>query len=327
MIGRPYRKMLYTAVAAATIAFFTACSGGASSIAPRPTTPQGAASVQRFVLHYACPASGALEYVSDLNNRVVNVYAGTFAGQGPCGQITDGLISPARVFVQTSTHDLYVADFSGAYVQVYHRGQTTPYNTYKDPSVQDVEDVAVAPDGTIIATNFRKRNRTERGSISTWVGGPNGGTFVGNFPMMISKFGFDVTVNKNGTVYFSEETKHQGGALWKVRCPAGVCGAQTRIVGVQFEFPGGMQFDTTGDLVAGDQAGLIDTFELPNPNPKTFPVAGQPVDIALSGADRHIFVADESDDLAAEYSYPGGKLIGTVPGMPRGGLDGIAFDP
>jgi len=327
MLSRSALVSLYTLGAAGTIALLAACSNNSSTAAPGPATPQGGAQARQFKSHDACPATGAIEYVSGISNGAINVYAGQFAGQAPCGQITDGLIAPFGLFVQTSTHDLYVADFGGASVQVYHRGQTTPYNTYRDPSVQDVVDVAVAPDGTVLATNFHKRDRTERGSISTWIGGPNGGTFVGNFPMQHSNDGYDVTVRSNGIVYFSYRTRNSRGELWKMRCPAGACGNQTQVAGVLFEFPGGMQFDTSDDLIAADQAGLADTFELPNPSPKTFAIAGQPVDMALSGSDHHLFIADALNHDAAEYTYPGGKLLGTVPGSPLGGPAGIAVDP
>jgi hypothetical protein len=326
MLARSKSLTSYALSAAATIALLVGCSGGSSVVVPGRAMPHGGAQDWQFKTHDACPATGAIEYVSDGPNHAVNVYAGSFAGQAPCGQITVGLTFPAGLFVQTSTHDLYVADLGGGIVQVYHRGQTIPYNTYRDPSNQNVEDVAVARDGTVLATNYHKRNKTERGSISTWIGGPNGGTFVGNFPMQHSIDGYDITVRNNGIVYFSYVTHDFRGELWKMRCSAGACGTQTQIAGVLFEFPGGMQFDASDDLVAADQAGLAETFELPNPSPKTFPV-GDPVGIALSESDHHLFVADQRNNDAAEYSYPGGKLIGTVPGMPFGLPYGIAFDP
>jgi len=41
----------------------------------------------------------------------------------------------------------------------------------------------------------------------------------------------------------------------------------------------------------------------------------------------HWFVADASNNDAAEHAYPSGSLIGTVPGNPGGNLVGIALDP
>ena len=44
-------------------------------------------------------------------------------------------------------------------------------------------------------------------------------------------------------------------------------------------------------------------------------------------SDHHIFVADSENDDAAEYSYPSGVLIRTVPGNPGGYAAGVAVDP
>jgi hypothetical protein len=138
-----------------------------------------------------------------------------------------------------------------------------------------------------------------------------------------------ITVQKNGTVYFNDQdatTFH--GALWSSSCPAGACGAQTEITGVTFGAPGGLGSDGAEDLLATDsQPGAADTFELPNPNPKAFPLAGIVFGMAINQADDRWFVADALNNDAAEYAYPSGKLIGTVPGNPGGNLVGIAIDP
>jgi hypothetical protein len=113
-----------------------------------------------------------------------------------------------------------------------------------------------------------------------------------------------------------------------VKCPAGACGAQTQIAGVSFGEPGGLGSDTTEDLLATDsEPGAADTFELPNPNPKTFPITGIVFGMAINQSDNHWFVADALHNDAAEYAYPSGTLIGTVPGNLGGNLVGIALDP
>jgi hypothetical protein len=271
--------------------------------------------------------------MSDFRTQTINVYAGKFAGQPPCGQITSGINGPQGLYVKTSTHDLYVANSEGFNVLVFHRGQTSPYNVYTDPSTQIVTDVAVAKDGTVIGSNIMSRDNREAGSISTWIGGPNGGTFVGNFPMTNDLAGGFITVQKNGTVFYNDIDRTQKGALWSLSCPAGACGAQTQIAGVSFGFPGGMGSDDSDDLLVIDLTALggssvADTFELPNPTPSTFPlVAGFPIGMAINGLDHHIFVADASNHDAEEYLYPTGVLVGTVPGDMFGFPYGIAVDP
>jgi hypothetical protein len=221
-----------------------------------------------------------------------------------------------------------VANDADHNVLVFHRGQTTAYNTYTDPTFEDPVDVTVAKDGTVIASNLERPHFAIQGSISTWVGGPNGGTFVGNFPMTKGNPGQYVTVQKNGTVYFDDLVGQTNfGELWFVSCPAGACGAQTQVAGVSFNVPGGLASDDTNDLLANNGFGQADTFELPNPNPKTFPLVGAPIGMAINELDHHWFVTDTNNNDAAEYLYPSGKLVGTVPGNQYGDLMGIAVDP
>jgi DNA-binding beta-propeller fold protein YncE len=315
-------------IAASAIAFLAGCSGSAiTSIAPQSASLQHAA--RHFTSFYACPAKGPIKYVSDFNNDVVDVFAGKFSGQAPCGQITSVLKSPWGIFVEPRTHDLYVANYAAHDIVVFHRGQMAPYNTYTDPTFQDPVDVAVAKDGTVIASNQVRPHFPTVGSLSTWVGGPNGGTFVGNFTMSPGSEGLYLTVQRDGTVYFDDlvSTQFNFGALWSVSCPAGACGTQTQVSGVSFNSAGGVASDDTEDVLAINGAGFAETFELPNPNPKSIPLSGVPVGMAINALDHHLFVTDAANNDAAEYSYPDGKLIGTVPGNAGGGLFGIAVDP
>ncbi|HKW44997.1 MAG TPA: hypothetical protein VJN22_05010 [Candidatus Eremiobacteraceae bacterium] len=277
--------------------------------------------------HFSCPPTGSLKYVSDVFFNVVNVYVGTFAGQAPCGQIASNALQfPSGLYVQPATHDLYVANHHN--VLVFHRGQPDPYNTYTDPSGQDPINVTVAGDGTVLASNFTNVSQSEAGSISTWIGGPNGGTFVGNFPETNSEQGATIAAKKNGTVYFTDVDRTMlQGFLWTVSCPAGACGVQTRVAGVVLKFPSGMALDDTGDLLITDQMAVtLDTFELPNPNPSTFALAGRPDSLAISRHDHHVFVLDYAS-VADEYSYPDGALIGTVSGPHDSVFAGLAVDP
>jgi DNA-binding beta-propeller fold protein YncE len=321
--------------AAAAIALLAGCSGS-SAIAPKPVTPQGGApSVGgrvSIVNHYSCPATGRIVYLSDSNNNIINIYAGKFHDQAPCGQLTSGLNGPYGVHVDPGTHDLYVANANNSNILVFHKGQTTPYNLYSDPSGQQQPiDVTVATDGTVVASNQGVWVGTEAGSISTWIGGPNGGTFVGNFPMTNDIQGGFLALKKNGTVYFNDiDATSKRGALWSVSCPAGACGAQTRVTGVWFDNPGGMGFDSTGDLFVNDmhirRDGTAKTFELPNPKPTKFSLHAMPFGLAIDESMHHWFMSDWLGDFAAEYAYPSGTLVGTVSGNQYGQTRGIAID-
>jgi len=277
---------------------------------------------------YNCPSHGSLKYVSDYNNNVINVYAGNFKGQAPCGALTSHVRAPWGMSVDAATHDLYVANDFGHDVIVFHRGQTAPYDTYKDPSGQDPVDVVLAPDGTVIASNLVSENLLEDGSLSIWIAGPNGGTFVGNFPMEQNGVGEYLTIRSDGTVVFDKLNNNTfEGNLWYVTCPHGACGTQT-IIEPSIGGPQGLAFDSGGDLrLAIGSPSQAATFEYPRMRAKSFSVTGAPTGIAINEFEHHWFIADGLNDQAEEYLYPGGTLIGTVAGNPGGGIFGVAVDP
>jgi hypothetical protein len=340
-------QLLFATVALSVV--LAGCSG-ASAIALRPTVLQRADSprvgyaVAAFhpleqqtrrhrVSFDSCPAKGPIKYVSDLNNGLVYIYVGKFSGQAPCGQIAPQFYEPTGLYVDRRTHDLYVG--TGNFlnlnsVLVFHRGQTIPYNQYKNAHHELIMGVTVAKDGTVIASN---ELGDQGASISTWIGGPNGGSYVGSFPMEYGSQGGFITAQRNGTIYFDDFEITNTGALWSVSCPAGACGIQTKVAGVSISRPGGLKFDASGDLLAvsSDFTGhtsMALTFELPNPSPSTFPMNGSPFGMAINPLDDHMYVADIKGDFAAEYSYPSGALVGTVPaGVSGGTLIDVAIDP
>ncbi|HEY5093759.1 MAG TPA: hypothetical protein VII69_01440, partial [Candidatus Eremiobacteraceae bacterium] len=280
-----YRTIVQLVSAATSIAILAGCSSG-SVIAAKPANLQsdhvspasrnlgialanGILNVntqtgRRVASFYACPATGLLKYVSDFGNHVIYVYSGVFHGQRPCGQITSKLNGQYGLYVDPTRDDLYVANTQAGNVLVYHRGRLRPYNTYTDPTPgsEYPVDVAVANDGTVIATNGIQPAGPATGSISTWLPGPNGGTFVGNFLMINDIQGGFLTIQSDDTVYFDDlDSNTNEGALWSVSCPAGACGAQSQISGVSFLYPGGLASDSTDDLLAvnSDTKGLNST--------------------------------------------------------------------
>jgi hypothetical protein len=322
---------LHALGATAAIALIAGCSGAAfSTVAPPPTHPQGSShqSARHCATYFACPATGAIEYVSDYVNSVIDVYAGKFASQAPCGQITSGLNHPAGMFVKTATHDLYVANTNASNVLVYHRGQTAPYNVYADPGVQYPLDVVVIKGDVVVASNRTNVAQTEAGSLSTWIGGSHGGSFVGNYAMTNDTGGAFITARRTGTLFYDDfDSTTGGGAVWRVSCPAGICGVETQ-VGATNGVVAGLAFTEDDDLLANDLLNTsADTFELPNPSPSTFPIAGGPFGMAIDLKARHWFTTDVVHNNAAEYSYPGGTLVGTVFGNISGSATGIAVDP
>jgi hypothetical protein len=334
---------------AASMALFTACSGGGTpGLTPGAVTRGGlplaslsATSLLRiagslrnkYVGHDSCAKKGPVVYASDIQDSVINIYMGTFAGQFACGQITTGLLNPYGLYVDPTTHDLYVANDGGSEVLVYHKHALSPYNVYVDPTGQETEGVAIGSDGTILASNYVGTNLIERGSISTWHPGPNGGTFVGNFPMTDNQQGGLLAVDRHGKVFYFQTNDGQHGStptIWHVLCPAGVCGAMTQVPNVSFYGPDGIMFDDTNDLLVSDElTNLISTFELPNPVPSTFPISSFPSGMALDSLHKHFYNLDYNIGAniysPAEYQWPSFAPIGTVQG--NGVMAAIAVDP
>ncbi|HKW44885.1 MAG TPA: hypothetical protein VJN22_04450 [Candidatus Eremiobacteraceae bacterium] len=286
--------------------------------------------LKRVVKSYdSCPATGPIEYLSDQTNGSIYIYAGKFRGQLPCGQLVYYTFSAGAIYVDRKTHDLYVPQTEAFSIIVYHRGQTTPYDTYVDPTVEQfVFNVTLLDDGTLVATNPFSYG-SEMSSISTWKVGPNGGTFVGNFPIASGGAAWFITAAESGTVYFSVRESYNTD-LWTVSCPSGACGTQSRVPGVSFLGGAGLAFDSSGDLVADDYAvggsnvQTADIFELPNPSPKFFQIANPGgLGIALDSTNRHLFVAQGT--FASEYTYPDGQSVGTVRGS-FSDIVGVAFD-
>jgi hypothetical protein len=316
--------------AAAAFVLLAGCSSGPATAPMSGAIRDGVHSRSDGTLagYDSCPATGTIVYVSDYWHGVINVFHGNFRSQPPCGQITSGLSLPYGMYVDPTSHDLYVANTGDDDVLVFHKGQTAPYNTYTDPTIQTFPvDVTVAPDGTVLASNLGET--TGDGSISTWIGGPNGGTFVGHFPMTNDIMGAFITVDKHGTVYYDDRDRTSThGAIWSLQCPAGACGTQSRVAGVTLKDPGGIIVDSTNDLFAEDpDAHRGEIFELPNPNATMFKtLTGSPDGIGIDEKQHHWFTGDFGIE-ASEYSYPSGVLIGSVRGANGGSLRAVAVDP
>jgi len=297
-------------------------------MAPSARGVERVATNRHFASFYACPATGRLVYVSDYNNNLINVYAGKLNRQAPCGKLTAALLNPWGLFVKPGTHDLYVANDGAKNILVFHRGQTHSYNTYTDPTQQDPVGVSVARDGTVIASNLVQIHFTENGSISTWKGGPNGGTFVGNYPTANGGYGEYVTVLPNGNVYYEALVGQTNlTLLFKVKCPAGSCGAASQVAGVSLNGPGGLAAGYPGDVLASNPSGQAETFEMPNPTPSTFPISVGAVAMAIDPLSNHWYVTNAFYNDTEEYYYPSGKLVGRIPGVAGDALEGVAVDP
>ncbi len=336
--------------AAAALALLAGCSSG-SAIAPKPVgmsshvhtymghvpAAVGPMAALRISIHAkkgpsfdACPATGNIEYLSDFGNSVINIYAGKFHGQAPCGQLTSagsGLLNPQGMFVDEH-HNMFVADTGNGNVLEFKRGTTTPSDTYVDTANGNSEfpvDVTVAKDKTIIATNIFAPN-TGIGSISTWL--PNG-TFVGNFTNPNSAFDYFLGADKSNNIFWDDNAL----IVWEQSCPAGACGAPTNLGATGFNFPGGIEEGPGQDVVLQDQLGASGGAQLtyesfPGGPAQTCTVApgDDAVSFGFNEKKTHYFYADATLNVGGEVHYPSCAPIGTVPATSGGTQIGVAAD-
>jgi hypothetical protein len=270
----------------------------------------------------ACPASGPIVYVSDFNTSSINIYKVPFAGQAPCGRLTH-LTNPEGMIVRHN--DLFVANTVGLNVVAFHRGATRPYIKYTDPSCSGEfpADVTVSNDNFVFATNIISGSCA--GSISIWQ--KQSGALVGNIPNQARANSYFLTIQKDGTLYYDDNTF----ALYRGSCAGGACGPFTN-TGATFAFPGALRSADGEDVVLDDQSasggGALFTYEPPDfSSPDVCTLGGaDPVTVDINRKQNHAFVADAGLNEAAEFTYPGCKLIGTVPGNTSGLPIGVAKD-
>jgi len=335
--------------AAAALALLAGCSSG-SAIAPSMSTTQGHHAVQllsgrvpsvlnpvgMLSLHNlggaqpshkasfnSCPAAGTIIYMSDFNLSVINIYkGGNLTPLALCGSIT-GVVNPQGMIVKAG--NLYVANTGGGNILGFHRGSTTPFVTYTDPtcSGQFPVDVTVSSDNFVFATNIF--GGACAGSISIF---KKAGAYVSTIANGNGANDYFLTIQNNGTLYTDDNTF----AMYKASCAGGACGAFTN-TGAVMNFPGGIRSEDGEDPALDDQSGPnggdVYTFEPPSFTSGfgDCKVGGvDPVSFDVNHSQHHMFLADAGLNQLTELKYtastgacaPKGSIAGNSSGLPIG---------
>jgi hypothetical protein len=265
-----------------------------------------------------------LLYVAQPGANAVLIYKQSGTNQSPSGKLTAGLNSPEGVWV-AANHDIYVTNFLASDIVVFKRGAKTAYKTLKDPG-QEPEDPVVDTAGDVYVTNFQTSSQGP-GSVSVYAGGKTKPTSKLAVP------------NNTDVLWCALDNHHDlyvgyfgssGPALGKFKNAKGNLIA----VNANFQFPGGLQFDTTQDLLLADESlGTLDVFELPNPSPSqviSAPGGGSVTGVALNIAGKDVYLADSTNAAVYEFSYPAGALVDTITkglNASTGYPTGVATDP
>jgi sugar lactone lactonase YvrE len=263
-------------------------------------------------------------YVAQPGANTVLIYKQAGSGQSPSGSLTNDLSGPEGVFV-AANHDLYVTDFNTSKIVVFKKGAKSPYKTLSDAG-QEPEDPVVDTTGTVYVTNFQTTSQGA-GSISVYAGGSKKPTSKLKVPNNVDVLWCALDNAHNLYVgYFSTS----GPALGKFKNGGGKLIA----VSLNFQFAGGLKFDSTQDLLLADQsAGTLNVYELPKKNPTkviSTPSGGAVLGVAFNLAGKDVYLADATTGAVYEYSYPSGTLINTITkglNTTTGFPTGIATDP
>jgi hypothetical protein len=241
-----------------------------------------------------------LMYVSDEGGQAVYIFPQKGNNQAPIGKITAGLAAPNGLFVDKE-RKLYVCNFGGGTVTVYHHGSITPSKTLTGAG--SAIDVVVGIDGTVYVSNW------DSGSAGTLLEYPKGQTTP------------SVTININGGpeglaldsgnnlyVAYNDNTVNDGEVL--KFAPGSTVGTN---LGIHVGYVGGETIDSLGNLLLDDQnIPGVDVFPpgatQPSNQIKGFALA---FDIALVKNNSKLWVTDPFTAVN-EVTYPAGTLINSI---------------
>jgi len=306
----------------------TACSSHATPAVGSldtvlPTVRSEAPAERRILLYAGGPSQNA-----------VGVYPAHLYNPPPRFEITSGLNAPTGIAVDPSGN-VYICNNAGTSsrvkpmgkgtwtVGVYHRGQTTPFESYTT-GVWNPVDVAVASDGTVYIANYSSAVTVyPPGSLqpSMSLAGPAGEAPLG------------LALDASRNVYVSYVNASGGGSIYKY-AHGQTTGSN---LGIAFSgSPHGLAIDRSGNLLvavstAPNPGSSIEVFPPGKTHPKkTITGVFQPFMLAFGNGGRQLFAADfgsgNGDGGVFRFAYPDGTLLGKDTQGPAGSAYGIALD-
>jgi DNA-binding beta-propeller fold protein YncE len=269
-------------------------------------------------------AGAPLLYVSNVESNNIEIYKQAGTNQSPIATLSGSSFGgPVGLFVARN-EDLYVANVQSSDVIVFKKGASTPYLTLLDPG-EDPYDVVVDRNGTVYVTNLQTTTGGV-GSVSVYAGGSTTPTSVLAVPNNESVRFCTLDRNHNLFVGF-QNSKTRTGAVMEFFKGVGP-GVPTEL---KVSLPGGMQFDTTQDLVvANEHPESILVFEPPLKTPsQTIPTGGfDLMGLAFTNSGNDVYVAEFGSAAVLEFAYPSGALVDTITkGVQNGFAQGVATDP
>jgi sugar lactone lactonase YvrE len=239
-------------------------------------------------------------YVSDEPGQTVYIFPQLGQNQPPVGAITSGVAAPNGLFVDAHGN-LYVCNFGGGTVTVYHRGAITPYRTLTGAG--SAIDVVVGLDGSVYVSDWDSGTsgriveyaprHTSPSHIIDVNGGPEG-----------------IALDKNNDLFvaYNDITSNDGEVL--EFAPGSTTGTN---LGIHIGNAGGATIDSNQNLLVVDQnIPGVDVFP-PGQTKPSEQITGFSLafDIALTASDDRLWIT-QPFTAVNEVRYPSGKHIDSI---------------
>ncbi|HEY5096176.1 MAG TPA: hypothetical protein VII69_13755 [Candidatus Eremiobacteraceae bacterium] len=224
------------------------------------------------------------------------------------GQITNGLVEPAGMFVDQNG-SLWVANVSGGVV-VYPRGGLSPSNTLTDPVGYPV-DVTVCPNGTAYVADLYDLNNTNHSSVQVY---PPGSTKPTRSLNYASDFRNPfLTCDAAGNVFVATLVGQSVGDGRVIEFPLGKQ-AGAKDLGIVVQSSAGIKPDNAGNLLVTDI--IADTIteytEDGSPTGKSFATGSAVQGIAVTRGGGGVLGATATIDqgpIGVSWSFPSGEQL------------------
>jgi len=245
-------------------------------------------------------------YSGDFVNSKVEIYPLKGQNPAPIGEITTGISSPERMFVD-SKRNLYVTN--DGHLSCYRPGKTSPWQEIA-AGINRATGVVVGPDGTIYVANAGTN------AVTVYPPGqqtPSEALNVGADPQ-------NVALDAAGDVYVTYIDGASGSGV--VEFPSG--STTPTNLGLNIQDPGGIEIDSSNNVVVFDSASQdLDIFKpgQTQPSKQIHYADGEPFELAF-GKGQHklyasIYPGGSTGFLIETLDYPNGtapvKQINTAP--------------